>query len=337
MKSFQIITTNPNEANFNLFEELPQALYPANHFRFKLGHDPINTHLVSCHVLMDGNKPVGRYAFYENPKLQYQNQTTATIGSYECIDDFDAAQFLINDAIKLAKSKGYQWLIGPMEGSTWNNYRFSVHNDHSPFFMEPSHHLYYNNQFQQAGFKNIANYISNKTNVTNYDKEQLEEFEKKYLDKGARFRNLDLKNLSKDLEQIAQLSLDSFQNNFLFTPIEVDEFVQKYLKLEKLFDPKLVWIVEDPQKEIQAFVFAIKDFWDPSEKTIILKSLARKSTSSFRGIGTYLAHKINAMAFDLGYEYNIHAFMISDNTTVHMSKKFLSTPYKSYTLYGIQL
>lgn len=337
MSEFKIIKTLPGDAQYDLFEQLPAKLYDAASLRFKLGNDPVSTHLEDCYLMLKDNEPVGRFAFYENPELKHENEVAACIGSYECIEDQKTSEKLIQHARQIAKNKGYAWLIGPMEGSTWNNYRFSKHNQHHNFFMEPYHHIYYNQQFQNAGFVEIADYYSNRDQTLDCDNEKLNKFEKYYLDKGAVFRNLNMNDFKSDLEKIARFSLDGFSNNFLYTPISVEEFVGKYEKLEHFFDPNLVWIVENQEGEMQAFIFAIKDHMDPTNETLIIKSMARKQSTPFRGVGSYLAGKVNRMAKELGFKRVIHALMIRDNASMRISEKYAGDEYKSYALYGLKL
>ena len=337
MSEFKIVKTLPGDQQFALFNGLPGKLYDPASMRFQLGNDPVSTHLEGCYLLLKDNEPAGRFAFYENTELKYNNKAAACIGSYECIEDQETSDELILHAIHLAKNKGYAWLIGPMEGSTWNNYRFSKHNQHMNFFMEPYHHIYYNQQFQQAGFSAIADYYSNMDQTLDFDGEKLNKAEKHFIDTGALFRKIDMNNFEIDLAGIAQLSVDAFSNNFLYTPIAVDTFVSKYKNLKRFFNPNLVWIVEDAKAEMQAFVFAIEDHMDPHHETIIVKSMARKQSSTFRGVGSYLAGKIVQIARGMGCKKMIHALMIRDNASIQISKEYTGDEYKSYTLYGLKL
>ncbi len=334
MEEFQLIKTMPGESKFEVFAELPRALYPQESQRFTLGHDPVTTHLEGCYVLLNANEPVGRFALYANPHLIYQGAPAACIGSYECVDDGPVGDELINRAIDLVNNKGYRWLIGPMEGSTWNTYRFSLHNTHRNFFLEPYHHTYYNDQFVNAGFKEIASYYSHLDTHLNYDIQEQHELEQGYLKNGAVFRNLDLTDLRNELVKLAQLSLEAFCHNFLFTPIEVEEFVSKYEKVGPLLDPDLIWLVEDQDHELHALIFGVQDFQGPAGETVITKSLARKRSSPFHGMGTYLIGKLNETARKKGYKKGIHAMMIKDNASRRISEHFEAHEFKSYALYG---
>lgn len=337
MKEWTCIKTLPGGPGFELFEQLPKQLYPPNSDRYKLGNDPVLQHLEGCYILKNGDIPIGRFSFYENPDLICNGAKAACIGSYECIRDIAASQYLIQYAVDLALKKGYSWLIGPMEGSTWHNYRFSQHNDTPNFFMEPYHHVYYNEQFAHAGFTTIADYTSNLDQNLECDPQRIIEYEKDYQEQGITVRHLNSSNLKEELKKLAEFSIEHFNNNFLFTPIEPNDFVEKYAQLGHLFDPGLILIIEDTNKEIIAFVFAIKDYYDPEEETMIIKTIVRKQDAPIQEIGKYLSHKTSQMALDRGYKKIIHALMIEDNTSNRISEKLQTDNYKSYTLYGLHL
>ena len=327
----------PNEKDYAIFESIPKLLYKTNSQRFTLGHEPVNTHLEGCYVLLKNTIPVGRFAFYENPNLTYHNQPASCIGSYECLDDLDCSNYLLSHAKNLAKKKNYNWLIGPMDGSTWNGYRFSSHHETKNFFMEPYHHLYYTKQFTNVGFEVISKYVSNLATDLAFDPELLKKSAEEYRSQGAVIRNLRMDDFDNEMRKLAQCSIDWFENNFLYTPISVDEFVCKYTKLKPIFDPRLVWIIENKNGEINAFLFAIKDYWDPSNQTLIIKSLARKHNSPFKKIGAFLSGLLNQTATQLGYTKVIHAMMISENASLDISNKRSATSHKSYQLYGMKL
>lgn len=334
----RIIRTLPGAEDFALFEGLVDQLYEKGSPRFNLGHDPIDQHLEGCYILLKDGLPQGRYTFYENPELYYLRDSVACMGSYECVPDIKVAKTMIKHAKKLAKAKGHDWLIGPMEGSTWNNYRFSDHNSQPNFFMEPYHHTYYKSHFRGCGFNAIASYTSHLKEGLDFDEQWIAAFEKDLSRKGARFRNLDMENLESDLLRIAEFSIEAFSGNFLYSPIDPEDFVAKYLSLKTYFTPELVLIIEDAQREIQALSFSIKDFQDPTGQSVIIKSMAKKTNSPFNGVGKYLAEKTYQVASELGYTKAIHALMHEENSSAHISKKdFTGDPYKTYSLYGLRL
>ena len=85
-------------------------------------------------MLFDRNDIIGRCSVYINSELKYEGSNTASIGNYECIDDENASAYLIRYVTDICRNKGIKNIIGPMEGSTWNKYRFSIHNNYPNFF-----------------------------------------------------------------------------------------------------------------------------------------------------------------------------------------------------------
>jgi len=334
MSNYKIIKALPNTTDFPLFADLPNQIYSPDSQRFLLGNDPVERHLEGCYVLLENGKAIGRFSFYENPNLQYQGKAAACIGSYECIDNQEASELLLQHTFKLAKDKGYTWLIGPMEGSTWENYRFSLHNKRPNFFLEPYHHAYYNQQFQAVGLQSIARYISNLDEQLEFDEVRLNDFEQYLKTKGAVILNINLENIEEELNKIGQFSIEAFSKNFLYTPITPEAFTTKYAKVQSFLQRELIWIVEDENIEIQAISFAIKDYCDPKGETVIIKSLARKQESSFRGLGAFLAGKTYQTVQSLGYKKVIHAMMIQENISVNISENYSGNIYKEYVLYG---
>jgi hypothetical protein len=113
-------------------------------------------YLRSCIVVVNDGLPVGRLAVYENPNLTSNDQQVACIGNYECENNPETAKLLFRKAFEEISSLGVKTIIGPMSGSTWDNYRFSNHNNEPNFLLEPYHHVYYNEQFLENGFQPLS-------------------------------------------------------------------------------------------------------------------------------------------------------------------------------------
>jgi len=325
------LKTMPGMFGFEMFQQLSDLLdIPCNM------KEVINEHLLSCHVLLDEGIPVGRFAIYKNDELKYMNKSAVCVGAYACIDDDFIASRLLTHAEEICAELGYEFMVGPMNGSTWNKYRFKTSNPADSFFLDVNNPVYYNKQFEEAGFSVIGNYFSNLDESLKYDDAQLDKFRNHYEDKGAIIRNIDLLNLEIELEKIAEFSNIAFANNFLFTPIAQSQFVQKYLQLGALMDAKFIWIVEDKNSEIQAVCFAIKDVTDLTGKTIIIKTIAARPGTPFKGIATFLCRNLIRFGKSLGYERIVHALILEDNLSLNASEKY-GNSYCEYNLFGKSL
>jgi len=330
-----IIKTFPGEKDFDLFQNLQNEIYSGKNINTGK-NNPVSLHLSACFVLLTGGIPKARFAYYRNPDLRYEGKSACTIGSYECVDDEIISKEILNFAKNIAKKDGYEFLIGPMEGSTWENYRFSLHNVIENFFMEPYNFQYYNNQFLRNGFSEIAGYFSNIDRKPEFDELQISEYEKLLKSENACVRNLNLNDFENELFKIGKFCIEAFKDNFLYTPISPEYFVSKYIKFKNYFVPELVEIVEK-DNEIHGFNFVIPNYNDPQKKSIICKSIARRFDSPFKGLGNYFAWKMNKTALKTGYSEVIHAFILSTNASRQLSGRFNGGAYKEYKLYGVSL
>ncbi len=331
VSSHQFINTEPGNPDFWYFEKVADFLNLNDQETFEQ-----NEYLLSCHVLIQDNIPLGRFAIYKNDQLNYLNKRAICIGSYLCVDDDFVANALLNYAQEICLELNYDFMIGPMNGSTWNNYRFGHNESKGTFFLDVKNPAYFNDQFQKFGFQRIGTYCSNVDDKLYYDQSRLEGLASYYESKGANIRSIDMSKYEEELKRIAIFSNLSFSDNFLFTPISTNVFVKQYLKLEKLIDPKFVWIVEDEKEEIHAIFFAIKDYLDEDGKTLIVKTVATRKKSPFKGIATFLSRKLTKIALDSGYNKIIHALMIEDNLSLNASSKH-GSPLKEYSLYALAL
>jgi len=320
-----------------VFKNLPKLLYKEDSQRFLLGHEPVETNLENCYILLKNDKPVGRFAIYTNPSLNYKGKNAATIGSYECEEIQESANHILSFAKEKAKSLDFEFLIGPMEGSTWNSYRFSVSNQTPNFFMEPYHNTYYNQQFTNFGFTTIADYFSDIDTSLNYDDELLNNFQENLEKQGGKLRNINLDDAENELLKIGEFSIESFSKNFLFSSITPEEFANKNLKIKQVINPNFVWIIENKDYEIEAFMFSIPDYFCKTSKRIIAKSVVRKYDSVFKGAGVFLGGIMNREAKKAGFTEGIHALVISYNDSKKLSRHYSGENFKNYKLYGLDI
>lgn len=337
MSEYKFIETLPGEKNFDLFQKLPQSLYTVDQLRYKQTESLSTDHLQTAYVLLKDNEPVGRYALYLNPQLKYHNQKSACIGSYECIEDAEPASLLIAHAKQEAQKLGAEYLIGPMDGSTWNNYRFSDHNKHPNFLLEPYCHVYYNKQFIDNGFDAIAQYESTLAPKFEVDENKMSELENSLLSKGLVFRKLNIENIDSELKKICDFSNEAFKENFLYSPVDPNVFIAKYKKFIPFLDPEYVLLAEESNGNLAGLHFCYDSRYT-HQKTLVVKTLARTKNKNYSGLGNYLAGKLISTAFKNGYDSMIYALMLKENAPVmKLSDELKSVPYKAYSLYGLQL
>ena len=333
----EIIRTIPGDKNFHLFEDLPNQLYSAKNIRNKIGEGYNNPFMHSCYVLLDNGQSRARAVLYQNPTLSYNGENVIIIGNYESVDDDLISNFILEHIIKEAKKLNDGFLIGPMNGSTWENYRFSLHNTFDNFLLEPYNHVYYNQQFLSAKFEPVAHYSSRINTDFFCDEQTVLLKEEKLFENGLKLRNIDLTNFDKELKKLYPFINTSFKNNFLFSQIEMVAFIEKYKKIIDFINPEFVLIAEDEKNNIIGFIFCYDDLLNEKEKSLVIKTLARDQSKRWSGLGAVMANRIISLAKARGYQSVIHAFMIDDGNSSESSTRFLGSIYKEYVLYGLKL
>lgn len=333
----EIAELKPGDADFDLFLNFPKEIYPANSLRFTVPETMNVRYLKTCFVLLISGKVQARAALYNNPHLHYQGKKAYCIGNYEAVNDKEIAFALLMHIFKAAKREGADFLIGPMNGSTWDPYRFSVHHNYPNFFLEPYHRLYYNEHFVGAGFNIIAKYFSSIEADLNFVNPAVAQREDELKQAGVTFRNINLQEYEKELEKIYYFNAVAFSSNFLYTPIDKDEFVKKYAETKGLIDPEFVILAEDAEGSLIGYLFCINDFYNKKEKSLIVKTAVRHPDKKWKGTGHVIGNMICARALKKQYQFLIHSFMYEDGTSVAMSKNFSATVFKNYVLFGKDL
>ncbi|WP_114784118.1 hypothetical protein [Botryobacter ruber] len=332
-----ILHTTPGDANFYLFEELPKRLYPADSLRHTQSDNLNQEFLDTCFVLTVDGEPKARAALYRNPNLVYEGKQAACVGNYECVEEEEVAEAMLNYVAGKAMEAGAAYLLGPMNGSTWDNYRFSSHHSHANFLLEPYHHLYYNQQFAATGFSPVARYTSSLDTDVVCDHPAIVKREAELMAAGVTFRPIHMADYEGELARLYPFITGAFKSNFLYTPISWESFRKKYLEAARIITPDHVLLAEDPERNIIGLIFCYDDLYNTSEKSLVVKTLARHESKEWAGLGQVLGNQIMRAAKAKSYRSLIHAFTIATGASTVTSKTFHGNVYKSYTLYGKEL
>lgn len=311
--------------NRDNFLNFPKILYEGDPF-YSIKSEDISE-CEKLFVVKESNKVLARAG------LIYANNR-AQIGFFEAINDIKAVSFLFDEIKKYAKSKGYNYLIGPINGSTWKKYRLTLPSDNPPFLLDNYNKPYYAELFEQCGFETIANYTSSVCRNLNRDYSRLDKFKKIFEQKGVKIRKFDPNNFERDIRKIYDVSIKSFVNNFLYTPIEFKEFYKMYEPVKSFLNPEWVLIAENEKDESISFIFGFDNLYNRSEKSLIIKTLAQIPEYKYRGIGSYLTEFMHKKAKDAGYDNIIHALMHENNVSANILSGEL---YHEYKLYGVKL
>ncbi len=296
--------------------------------------DTLSEHGADLHLIWIENEPLAHCSLWWQD-VPRSEKRLGFIGHYAALND-NAAQAILNAACQELKSQACELAIGPLDGTTWRSYRFVTEGDAPSFFLEPSNPASYPQQWERAGFDTLANYFS----VLQTDlspNEPTAACLENLKTKGITVRNLNLANLATELEAIFELSLKSFAQNLLYSPISKTEFMAQYTQVLPYLKDDLVFIAETEGQAV-GFIFALPDLaqkmrGEPLD-TIIIKTLATHPDYAGQGIASCLGALCVEKAQSLGFRNAIHALMLESNRSRVISKHYEPKPLRRYRLFS---
>jgi GNAT superfamily N-acetyltransferase len=268
----------------------------------------------------------------------FRQQCVGVIGHYAATNH-EAAAMVLTAARERLSQAGCSIAIGPMNGTTWQSYRFVTERGEQPaFFMEPTNPEEWPRQFERAGFSSLASYFSALNDDVSRPDTRLGEMETKIADAGITIRSAN-NDLRVELEKIYAVSKISFRQNFLYTEIPEAEFVAMYEPLLPIVRPELVLIAEYARRCV-GYLFAIPDLAmktrGPEIDTFIIKTVSILPEPQLRGLGSLLVARAQQIGHELGFRRCIHALMFEDNISLNISRHYASVMRK-YSLYSKEL
>lgn len=303
----------------------------------QLVNQQANVHLL---CVDDYGQAQARCSLWWDDVPQMQGEKIGVIGHFaaenESGDEDDPSHVLLNNACFRLKMEGCSRAVGPMDGNTWRHYRFVTEmGTQAPFFLEPMNPLAWPRYWENYGFEPLAQYSSAITPDLEKRDQRLPKLEQRLIERGIRFRPLDLSNYEQELRQIYNISVVSFVNNFLYTPLSEDEFVAQYMKVRERVVPELTLLAHKAGIPV-GFLFAIPDIneiqrGEPST-TVIIKTVAVLPENAHAGLGALLVDKVQQQARELGFQRAIHALMYDGNVSRNISGHYAEV-MRRYTLY----
>jgi GNAT superfamily N-acetyltransferase len=273
----------------------------------------------------------------------YPGHSLGLIGHYAASDSHSGSQVLRHACQQLV-ARGCTIAVGPMDGNTWRHYRFITERGAEPaFFLEPDNPDDWPLHFTAAGFAALATYTSaldsNLTPGSSGARPRICTIAENISRMGITIRQASAAHMDVDLQRIYAVSLHSFQNNFLYTPLEESEFLAQYRKLLPFVRHEFVLLAERDSIPV-GFLFGVPDALriklGERNDTIIIKTVAVVPECASGGLGTLLVARIREIAHGLGYTRCIHALMHESNRSRNISAKTAST-VRRYALFARQL
>jgi GNAT superfamily N-acetyltransferase len=266
-------------------------------------------------------------------------ETLGVIGGF-CAESEAAAGEVLAGAAERLRAAGCTRAVGPMDGNTWRRYRLVTDiGTEPPFFLEPANPPEWPAWWRQAGFTPLAEYYSSATRDLAARDLRLVGVTARLAAAGVVIRPLAGARFEEELGGIYDVSVASFRDNFLYTPLPREEFFAQYRAVQARVQPELVLLATQAGRTV-GYVFALPD-WAQAQRgepvtTMIVKTLAVLPGRAFAGLGAWLLDEVQAAGARLGFGRAIHALMHETNKSRNLSAHTAET-IRRYTLYSRRL
>jgi ribosomal protein S18 acetylase RimI-like enzyme len=265
--------TSPSE--LKAFIDLPYRLYRSDPMwvpplkseqqgQYNLKKNPMLEHCeYALFLLKDNSQVIGRIsAFLDRLALEHWKQPIGLFGSYECIQNAEASNLLLNTAGEWLKQRSMKTMRGPWSFASQEWGLVVEGFKPEPVIMAPYNPPWYNDQLTAFGLrkaKDLRVYYIDAREGYQIDERYLtltELVEKRY---HITTRPVDMKNLERDVVTIVELANQSISDNWGFYPVTENEGRAMARDLKQIVNPKAIVIAEDENGRPIGFGMSLPD------------------------------------------------------------------------------
>ncbi|MGQ9707539.1 MAG: hypothetical protein ACUVUR_01520 [bacterium] len=192
-------------------------------------------------------KPAGRIvAIVNDNHNKFHQEQTGFFGFFECIEDYDVAGCLWDEAKKWLREQGMKMMRGPVNPSMNDECAFLLEGfDKPPSVMMPYTQPYYLNFAERYGFRKAKDLYALLKKAEDGIPERIERMVAAIRKKTRiKIRPFDMKHFERDTQFLKDIYNSAWERNWGFVPMTDKEMDLTAKKLKKLVDPDLVLFAE---------------------------------------------------------------------------------------------
>ena len=325
----RIVEVSPGDAPLDLAAEPAVAPLPG---------ETLARHHPDLHLLaIRDRRLLARCSIWTKMTPRLDDRPIGVVGHYAAADA-PAGVSVLQHAVQRLRQAGLSRVVGPMDGNTWRSYRLVTDaGTEPPFFLEPTNPPDWPDHFISAGFTPLATYSSALNDDLSITDPRVPAATERLQSSGIRIRNIRQDRFDAELAAVHELSLESFANNYLYTPIAKEEFLAMYEPIKAHLVPQLVLLAEQGD-QLVGFMFGLPDLLEAQRgervRTAIAKTMAVQPGRAGAGLGSVLMDLFQQSARKLGFTRVIHALMHESNRSRAISSRY-GKPIRRYTLFGL--
>jgi hypothetical protein len=218
---------------------------------------------LQCFLLFDGDKVTGRIAAIHNTAHNKFNGTNdGFFGFFDCINDQETANLLLDQAKSWLLEKGLSTIVGPVNFSTNESCGLLIEGfDSPPVVMMPYNAAYYVTLLENWKLAKKVDLLAWKWNGENYDDRSvklMDRLEERLQRNDIVIRKINMKKFKQEAEALREVYNKAWDKNLGFVPLNDEEYDYQAKDLKMILDPDFCFIAEQHGKVI-GFGAAIPD------------------------------------------------------------------------------
>ena len=183
---------------------------------------------------------------------EFHGEKAGFFGFFECIEDYEVAQALLDTACNWVAERGMELIRGPMNFSTNEECGLLVEGfDSRPVVLMTYNPRYYVDFIERAGFtkaKDLYAYIIDtgiiEGNIQNLPRKVLKAAEAARRNPRIVVRNLNMRDFDREVERAWKVYNSAWSKNWGFVPMTRKEFEHMAYGLKPFLDPDLIFAAE---------------------------------------------------------------------------------------------
>lgn len=271
-----------------------------------------------------------------NPYIYDKYEKTVFFGFIDFPKDFKITKQLFKKIEEKALNYSAKRIIGPVNYSTWFNYRWKISGFSEPnIFPEPSNPEYMTEFIKKLGYTLFKTYNSR---CIKTEDEKLQYY-KKYFDevksKGFIFKKYKGSKIFFVIKNLYNLSVESFKDNILYSPISFKMFKNIYISGFK--ENKKIQPIVDIcfyKKQPIGFIFSYKNPY--TDNYFVWKTVGVKKDFRKKGIGSAFRYIVHRNAFENNCDFLFYHLFYEKNIVKKLGENGF-TKIKKYGLFEKKL
>lgn len=359
--------------DWNDFLKLPWKIYKDNQYwvppilkeveeTLNIAKNPFWEHAKrEIYLARKENEPVGRIvAIVDDNHNNFHQEKVGFFGFFECINDFEIAKLLWDEAKKWLKTNNMELMRGPVNPSLNDECAFLLEGfDKPPTVMMPYTQKYYLDLSEKYGFQKVKDLYALLKQAKDGIPERIVSIAERIRKKtNVVIRPFNMKKFDRDIQYLKDVYNTAWEKNWGFVPMTDKEIDLTAKKLKQFVDPELIIFAEIDGKPIGLTVtipdinqilkrlngkmglIEMLKFVYYRKKVDGVRSLIGGVKKEYRnsGIITLLFYETVKNAIRLGYKWSELGWNLEDNDLINQFDMAIGGKiYKKYRIYEMKI